>query len=329
MKQVKNLFWPLLFCLLVLALVTPLDVFAQASSDVSYRYPDLRLTPIPETGNWAFKVEMYPLGGGDLIDTNWVVPRDKVLSWVGVPPGTEVTEVNVFGNEIPKFARHTAMPTPVKEKLIEQAVGQLPARERAIVEQAMRAELGLPPPEQQRPPADTTQGTGQEGQQGAAGAGQRGIKRKGGGQGLIPCGTGAQDFCKRLCDVLEVGKKLYDILVGLGGIAAVAALLVGALQMMLAGSPDMAERGKTAVRAAIVGLIILLVSWLLVNTVIAILGGGGIGSRINVCQDSKIIVIFNYENFRKVRKFETPCGAPWTTATDGARIGDTGECSSS
>lgn len=93
--------------------------------------------------------------------------------------------------------------------------------------------------------------------------------------GLVPCGGPGEKLCE-LCDFFKLGKNIINFL--LEDVALpVATVMFAAGGVMLAisgGSPKRQELGKKILTSAVVGLIIVLASWLIINTVINLLAGG-------------------------------------------------------
>lgn len=92
-------------------------------------------------------------------------------------------------------------------------------------------------------------------------------------KGLVPCGGTGQAAC-RICDIFKLAKNITDFIVYAGFFITAAAIGIGGF-MILAGaySEDKVKQGKETLTAAIVGLIIILFAWFIVDTAIKVLVG--------------------------------------------------------
>ena len=83
-----------------------------------------------------------------------------------------------------------------------------------------------------------------------------------------------------LSDLLEIPVKIYNWLLGLAALVALAFLLIGAGRMTYWGymedSSAQLEAAKYTVRRTLAGFAIILLAYVIVNTLIILLGGGGI-----------------------------------------------------
>jgi hypothetical protein len=101
---------------------------------------------------------------------------------------------------------------------------------------------------------------------------------------LISCtgnyiAPGGMNPCTSLCDLIETAINIiyFGITLALFVIAPVV-VVIGAIMIMLGGaSPEMLGRGKKAITGAVVGIVIVLCSYLIVSTVISVLNITGIG----------------------------------------------------
>lgn len=101
-----------------------------------------------------------------------------------------------------------------------------------------------------------------------------------GATGLVPCGTGPDDACK-FEDFYKLLTKVFDFLVLMATSLAVLGIGIGGFRMML-GSASEGERtqGKEILTASIIGLIIVLASWLIIHTVLVGLGATGFNNPL-------------------------------------------------
>lgn len=84
---------------------------------------------------------------------------------------------------------------------------------------------------------------------------------------IVPC-TGLN--CS-WCDLLRLGKNIIDFLMyAIFPIATVMIIWGGFLILISGGSIDRAQRGRKALTAAIAGLLIALLAWIILDTIIKI-----------------------------------------------------------
>lgn len=90
---------------------------------------------------------------------------------------------------------------------------------------------------------------------------------------LVPCGGQGQPPCQ-LCHIFVLFNTIISyILTILTPIIAGLMLVVGGFYMLFAGpSPQLFEKGKSIIKGAVVGLIIIMISWVLLNTVFTYIG---------------------------------------------------------
>jgi len=91
--------------------------------------------------------------------------------------------------------------------------------------------------------------------------------------GLVPNCSG--DFCT-YCDFLVLVQNVIKFLMEISISVSVIFIIYGAVMLMISsGSPEKAKKAKATITSAIFGLVIVLGSWLIINTIIAVLAGGG------------------------------------------------------
>jgi len=107
-----------------------------------------------------------------------------------------------------------------------------------------------------------------------------------GAQGILSLVTKAcstSGVCS-LCDLISVGIRFTQILLGLTGVAALAMFVYGGMLMITAyGNEKRVADGKNTIIAAVIGIVIILTAWILVNTVYQALGYTGANGAWNVC----------------------------------------------
>lgn len=98
----------------------------------------------------------------------------------------------------------------------------------------------------------------------------------GGGGGLVPCG---KDKPCELKELVQVAVNIFNFLIKVGGAATVLAVVISGIRYFVAvfegASSQAIGAAKTSLGYAILGTIILLTSYVVVNTVFRVLGGTG------------------------------------------------------
>lgn len=80
---------------------------------------------------------------------------------------------------------------------------------------------------------------------------------------IYPCGVE---------HIIEMGVNVVNALIGLTFLAVVLFILIGGFRMILAsGSPERIQAARANITTAIIGLVIVLVAWVLINTAIVVL----------------------------------------------------------
>jgi len=92
---------------------------------------------------------------------------------------------------------------------------------------------------------------------------------------LVPCGnnTSGVPECK-LCHFLILIKNIVDFMLDIIFPLGIFAVLAGGIMILLSRGTQMSIQGKKIITSAIVGIIIALVAWTIVNTIIIVLVGG-------------------------------------------------------
>lgn len=84
----------------------------------------------------------------------------------------------------------------------------------------------------------------------------------------------AQAINCTLCDVLHLLINISRVILGLSGVLALLMFVFGGIYMITAyGQEDRIKRGKDAIVAAITGLIVIAMAWVIINTLILALSG--------------------------------------------------------
>lgn len=96
------------------------------------------------------------------------------------------------------------------------------------------------------------------------------------GAGLVPCGNPGEDACT-IAHFFVMLANIYDFIVKyIATTLAVIMITVGAIFMMIsAGNQNLFGTGRKMVYSAIIGLILVFGSWLIIDTILNILGYSG------------------------------------------------------
>lgn len=91
---------------------------------------------------------------------------------------------------------------------------------------------------------------------------------------LVPCGTSTTHPCT-WCDLMQLITNVINFLIYIVIPLAAVMIVVGGIMIMTAGgSTTRLAKGKEIVTAAVVGLLIALLSWLIIDTIIKIIAVG-------------------------------------------------------
>lgn len=94
--------------------------------------------------------------------------------------------------------------------------------------------------------------------------------------GLIPCGGPGEEMCKTE-HVTELASTLISFLISMLGIIAVIALVIVGFQMVIsAGNETAWTKAKNTFSNIVIGIIIILAAWLIVDLVLTGLTGRGL-----------------------------------------------------
>lgn len=96
--------------------------------------------------------------------------------------------------------------------------------------------------------------------------------------GIVKCGIPGGNPCK-LSDLFELLVGIYNFLLGMAGIVAFAFLIYGGIKMFLYSvDEEQLASGKKTVIEALIGLAIVAMAYILVNTLLTVLGYTDAGS---------------------------------------------------
>jgi len=92
-------------------------------------------------------------------------------------------------------------------------------------------------------------------------------------QGFVQCGNPGQKCCT-ICDFFDTLARIYNFLViNIATPLAVLSITIGAAVMIVsAGNPNIHGLGKKILYAAIIGLVLVYLSWIIINTILSSLG---------------------------------------------------------
>lgn len=88
---------------------------------------------------------------------------------------------------------------------------------------------------------------------------------------LVPCGPGTGKECT-WCHLMQLIKNIVDFMMYLVFPLAAVMIVVGGIMIMTAaGSTERVAKGRQIITAAVIGLLIALLSWLILDTIIKII----------------------------------------------------------
>lgn len=91
---------------------------------------------------------------------------------------------------------------------------------------------------------------------------------------------GVEGRVHTLCDLFATGQRVLNFLVGPPGglvfVVSVIGIMIGGILIMVSGgNQQVYAKGVFALQAAVIGLAIALAAWVIINTIIVGLAGGG------------------------------------------------------
>lgn len=88
-------------------------------------------------------------------------------------------------------------------------------------------------------------------------------------EGIVPCGPGTKDLSCSFCDLFQMIDNIIDFAVKtLMPVLATLMIVVGAITLMTAGgSESQLSKGKDIIKNTILGIVIVLASWLVIDTI--------------------------------------------------------------
>ena len=90
---------------------------------------------------------------------------------------------------------------------------------------------------------------------------------------LVPCGRTGQPACQ-FCDIFVlIDNVISFILTCLAPIVAILVLVIGGLYLLTAGSsPERVSKAKSIITSVVIGLVIIFVAWVFLNTFLDAIG---------------------------------------------------------
>jgi hypothetical protein len=93
--------------------------------------------------------------------------------------------------------------------------------------------------------------------------------------GLVPCGGRGEPECG-LEHLIGLGNNIITFLIGLATLVAVILLAIGGFKLVISqGNPGAMEDAKKRIWNVLIGFLIILLAWLVVETILTLLTGGG------------------------------------------------------
>ncbi len=105
---------------------------------------------------------------------------------------------------------------------------------------------------------------------------------------LVPCGSSGQPACSSICQVFDLGKNVFDFIVYVSFSLAVLMIAWGGVLMIVptiggGESTKMYAKGRGILWKAFMGLVLIMVAWLAIDSLIKLLAGQSIAGG-NVAQ---------------------------------------------
>lgn len=120
--------------------------------------------------------------------------------------------------------------------------------------------------------------------------------------GLVPCGGAGQDMCQT-CHFIELGNNVLQWFIGvMASVCALVVAVAGFKMVTAGGNTGAIESAKGMITNVIVGFVILLAAWLIVDTVI----------KIFISKDGEIP---GYGPWNEIQCVDQPAPTPTATST--------------
>ncbi len=107
------------------------------------------------------------------------------------------------------------------------------------------------------------------------------------GEPLVPCGIKGYPDCTK-CELLHLVRHLIDfMLLAAGPVLATLFFIIAGVYIMLGGAnPGMLAQGKRIFKDTVIGLLIIMLAWVITNTLINTLVQQAVGPGINFSFDT-------------------------------------------
>jgi amino acid transporter len=90
--------------------------------------------------------------------------------------------------------------------------------------------------------------------------------------GLVPC----QGLGCNYCHLMQLGERIINFMIMISLPIAVVAIVAGGIFMIISGGSEAKfKQGKDIVTAAVIGVILALISWLIIGTIFQIIADPG------------------------------------------------------
>ncbi len=94
------------------------------------------------------------------------------------------------------------------------------------------------------------------------------------GAGLVPCGEKGNEC--GLSDLITLGNNVIEFLIMIAALIAVILLAIGGFKLVISrGNPAAMEQAKSRIWNVFIGFVIILIAYLVVQTILTLLTGGG------------------------------------------------------
>jgi hypothetical protein len=95
------------------------------------------------------------------------------------------------------------------------------------------------------------------------------------GAGLVPCGGTNEPECK-LSHLIGLGNNVIEFLIYIAALIAVILLAIAGFKLVISqGNASAMEQAKSSIWNVFVGFLIILLAYLVVQTILFVLTGGG------------------------------------------------------
>jgi len=98
---------------------------------------------------------------------------------------------------------------------------------------------------------------------------------------IVPCGTELNPSPCTFCDIFVIIQKLIEFITAGIIVLAVIFVAVGGINILTsAGSPDKVDLGKRMIKYTVIGIVIALLSWVIINEILIAVSGSVAGERV-------------------------------------------------